>query len=569
MQTQIEDQQAAHRPTLRSSIRAHDLFPHSILLAIACTFLLIGALLPLRGLLFNTALLNRLAPWVLIPTHLLFPRWQLNSILTSNSTLYPTLSTSWQETALLFVVFLLLLLFYLLALRYLPGRITRRYIFFSTLLLGSICVLFPMLTSPDLFSYIFYARAGVLYHLNPLTVLPKTMPGDPTYSSIYWTNQPSAYGPTWAAITCALQWLLARPDSTGLDNVAWMVLALRLLGLLAHLCSTLLVWSICGHLQRRQDMATRRTRLQATLAFAWNPLLLFEACVNAHNDTLVLLFVLLGIWFLVRKDSVKPSIAFYMALMLAFGTCLKINIALFIPGILLFFCCQPRRLHITSTFLITYIGTIVLLYLPFWQNGAILNLLHVNPSTQRNINSLAEFLTFFYSSLARLAGAAPAVSSGLSGENSLHTASLAIFAAGYCILCWQMYTRHRLQTPLQLLRWMAVAWLLYCAIGAPWFWPWYTVTFFGLFALIEAVDTETWHKQASYAVSSIPQAVRLLAFSMLSLYCFYTWAAYNSTLFLLPGFRWAYWRGLWIWLLPLLALLLRARSRFTKPVTTR
>ena len=562
MQTQIADQQATRRPTLRSGVHTPDFLPYSILPAMLCTWLLIGALLPLRGLLFNTALLNRLAPWLLIPTHVLFPYWQLNAILTSRITLYPTLSVSWQETMLLFVAFLLLLLFYLLALRYLPRRITRRSIILSTLLLGGICVLFPMLTSPDLFSYIFYARAGVFYHVNPLTALPQTMPGDPTYPYIYWTNQPSAYGPTWMAITCALQWLLAGLGNTGLDNVAWMVLALRLLGLLAHLCSTLLVWSICGHLQQRQSMIALHTRLQATLAFAWNPLLLFEACVNAHNDTLVLLFVLLSAWFLVHDRTYNLRTALYTALTLALGTCLKINIALFMPGILLFFCCQPHRFPLAGTFTITYVGSMVLLYLPFWQHGAILNLLHVNPSTHRNINSLAEFLTFFTDSLARLSGVA--ASSGSPVENSLHTTSLAIFAAGYSILCWQIGIRHKLQTPLQLLRWMAVAWLLYCVLGAPWFWPWYAVTFFGLFALIEAVDTERWRKHPCYTIAYIPLMVRLLTFSLLSLYCFYTWAAYNSTLFLLPGFRWAYWRGLWLWLLPLLALLIRVRLRPTK-----
>ena len=49
-------------------------------------------------------------------------------------------------------------------------------------------------------------------------------------------------------------------------------------------------------------------------------------------------------------------------------------------------------------------------------------------------------------------------------------------------------------------------------------------------------------------------AVRLLAFSMLSLYWFFAGA---SGLFFvpgLPGLRWAYLSGLWAWTLPLLAL---------------
>src|SRR5206468_2004402 len=105
------------------------------------------------------------------------------------------------------------------------------------------------------------------------------------------------YGPIWAIITCALQWMTS---IFGTQNLAPMVLALRLFGVSAHLCSTLLVWSIAGHLLRAQNQPSSPLRIQATLAFAWNPLLLFEACVNAHNDTVVFLFVLLAIWLLVQ-----------------------------------------------------------------------------------------------------------------------------------------------------------------------------------------------------------------------------------------------------------------------------
>jgi len=53
----------------------------------------------------------------------------------------------------------------------------------------------------------------------------------------------------------------------------------------------------------------------------------------------------------------------------------------------------------------------------------------------------------------------------------------------------------------------------------------------------------------------LPLAVRLLAFSILSIYCFHTWGAFVSFVPWLPGFRWAFWRGLWAWGLPSLALL--------------
>jgi hypothetical protein len=113
--------------------------------------------------------------------------------------------------------------------------------------------------------------------------------------------------------------------------------------------------------------------------------------------------------------------------------------------------------------------------------------------------------------------------------------------------------------------------LLYCALGTPWSWPWYAVTFFGLYALLEAYqegnemnsnvqwrwlrgrDKSGMHdKSAPYI--RLPLAVRLLSFSLLTLYCFYAWGPRYSFVPGLPGFEWAYFSGLWVWLLPLLAL---------------
>jgi hypothetical protein len=99
--------------------------------------------------------------------------------------------------------------------------------------------------------------------------------------------------------------------------------------------------------------------------------------------------------------------------------------------------------------------------------------------------------------------------------------------------------------------------LLYCALGTPWSWPWYAVTFFGLYALLEAyqegnkVNSDV---QWRYLRLRLPLAVRLLSFSMLTLYCFYAWGPQHSFVPGLPGFEWAYLSGLWVWLLPLLAL---------------
>jgi hypothetical protein len=138
----------------------------------------------------------------------------------------------------------------------------------------------------------------------------------------------------------------------------------------------------------------------------------------------------------------------------------------------------------------------------------------------------------------------------------------------YLVMLWRAL--HTLRAPRsigtlqRLIRWMAVVWLLYCAIGSPWFWPWYIVVFFGLFALLEASDEEGEEKvPVDKQANMFNGMARLLVFSMLSLYCFMTWGPAHTFIPGFPGFQWSFLGGLWAWLLPLAGTALLIRLRFS------
>jgi hypothetical protein len=268
------------------------------------------------------------------------------------------------------------------------------------------------------------------------------------------------------------------------------------------------------------------------------------------------------------SSSCSPSLRILLpaAIVFAFATCLKINIIVLVPGLLLFLWMQrPRQIShmlITSA---TYASVVLLLYAPFWQHGAVLYLLIVNPATSRAINTPYDFLSQIYNALANVP--VPLSASGEPTatpiERLTHIVSVILFILVYTILCWRS-TRGSspINTIPGLIRWMALAWLLYCALGSPWFWPWYLVTFFGLFALVESITP--WN---NWRAQRLLLAVRLLAFSMLSLYCFYAWAPARTSLPGLPGFVWLDLRGLYIWAIPLLVLYrphLRTLARLPK-----
>jgi hypothetical protein len=206
-----------------------------------------------------------------------------------------------------------------------------------------------------------------------------------------------------------------------------------------------------------------------------------------------------------------------------------------------------------------YLGIIVLLYAPFWHHGELLHIFLVTPSTSSTLNSLSEFLYDVYrSDIFRIIAPGQAFSPTNSIANLPHTLSIGLFVFIYAVLCWYALRTSRTGTFSGLVRWLALVWLLYCLIGSPWFWPWYLITFFGLYALVQATSlaggNEEQDTQRQFPLYfRTPLAIYLLSFSMLTLFCFYAWGPQYLTL---PwfGFHLAYMRGLWLWALPLLAL---------------
>ena len=625
----------AHHSSASSSKGNHA--PAIFLGAMVAAILLMDAVLPLRGLWFHEALLTQFGSWPVWPTLFLFsglaiipplPFMQVSGT--------PELLQSWAEFPLLFGAFIVVFLVYFAGLSRLPERISWRFLFRSTILLGLLCALIPIVTSPDIYSYIAYARMGVLHGLNPLTTLPTAIHGDPIYNYVLWPDQPSAYGPAWIVITGSMQWALAR---LGMSAVPPMLIALRLLGLGMHLASVQLIWSITGKLQLLRGRNTPyppRERLCATLAFAWNPLLLFEACVNAHIDTTILVFVLLVIGALaknrlaaaVERDRVEEVVGpkgahkgpypappdprlyyddevvgravlsrgggrggdgqgplrapFGLSIpadlrapvaassLLALATCLRINIALFFPGLLFYLWVRApagRRFRHIAAASISYLGLIVIAYAPFWQGGALLEVFTYNPAASRSINSVADFLGHAYNGIAAMFGYPLGEPIGSPAERFFHVLSIGIFVLIYLFMLWRMVRfGRRMRTLDGLIYWMAVAWLLYCAVGSPWFWPWYLVTFFGLYALVESgksegrgETSEREGKSPGKHMFRTPWTVRLLSFSMLGLYCFITWGPAHSFVPGVPGFLWTYLSGVWAWMLPLAGLALFTR----------
>ncbi len=135
----------------------------------------------------------------------------------------------------------------------------------------------PVLLSHDVFSYVDYARLGVVHGLDPYLHAPDAAPADPAFADVTWTEATSAYGPLFTLLTYPLAWLPIGVAVAVLKAVA----ALSVLAL-AALVARIAAW-------RGVEP------LRAAAFLALNPLVLVHVVGGAHNDGLMMLLAMLSV----------------------------------------------------------------------------------------------------------------------------------------------------------------------------------------------------------------------------------------------------------------------------------
>jgi len=153
---------------------------------------------------------------------------------------------------------------------------------------GLLLVGMPVLLSQDLFVYADYGHVLVAYGANPFFIPPSAISHDAITRVDNWSFATSAYGPVWMYI-CALFAFV------GGEHPGYYYLLFRLFAFACYLVNCLLVNNILRD-------CSPRTRVLGTLLYAWNPLVLLESCLGAHNDVLVNTFMLLGIYLALRAE---------------------------------------------------------------------------------------------------------------------------------------------------------------------------------------------------------------------------------------------------------------------------
>jgi alpha-1,6-mannosyltransferase len=153
-----------------------------------------------------------------------------------------------------------------------------------------------VLLSHDVYSYVDYARLGVVHDLNPYVHPPLSVPSDPAYAEVTWTEATSAYGPLFTLASYPLAWLGVGAAVAVLKAVA----ALSVLGL-ALVVARIAAW-------RGIDP------LRAAAFVALNPLVLVHVVGGAHNDGLTMLLAMLGVAAVLAGRELGGGVAFVAAI---------------------------------------------------------------------------------------------------------------------------------------------------------------------------------------------------------------------------------------------------------------
>lgn len=153
----------------------------------------------------------------------------------------------------------------------------------------------PVLLSHDVYSYVDYARLGVVHGLDPYVYPPAAEPFDPAYARVTWIDATSAYGPLFTLATYPLAWL-----------PGWLAVAsLKALAALSVLAIALLVARIAP--------ARGVSPLAAAAFVALNPLVLIHVVGGAHNDALAMLAATVGVVAMLSAREATAGASFVAA----------------------------------------------------------------------------------------------------------------------------------------------------------------------------------------------------------------------------------------------------------------
>ncbi len=447
------------------------------------------------------------------------------------------------------------------------------------LLAGVPLLLLPNLQSGDVYSYIVYGRIGALHGGNPFIQPPAVFANapikDPFVNYVNWSNVASVYGPAWIYLSMVLTTIV---EAISEHPIAY-VLAYKLLAMALHIVNGWLIWSILGQWRAKQQQ-------WGTALYLLSPLPLVEFIGNAHNDVLMITFLLFALWSHRRGQWPWAITAFTFAVLTKWIALLVLPLY----GLVLLWEAPTwrERAWRTGVGLALFATWCVLLYSPYWEGTRTLRILVDAPPQKRLINSLGDVVRNDVERIMAWRGAwpDPAILDSITifspqtqNKNVPATAVLANNPNVEVDDVWQQQAnrfieernvfRQQFAQATANREWLnkqirnvalgvlalcclggaaitrsferavqAGAWLfwVYCVIGAVWFWPWYFTWFIAFAALLD------WRVAGRTAVMVAVLAPLIYVFFPSTVDPAW-WQRYRAVLVFVPPLAFVVWQG--------------------------
>ncbi|NJM40277.1 MAG: hypothetical protein HC853_05695 [Anaerolineae bacterium] len=164
--------------------------------------------------------------------------------------------------------------------------------------------------SLDIFDYAFRGRMWGVYGRSPLNTTPFQLENKPFLRYVSWDKWVDAYGPIWEYASGSIGALTAlaanvaeqQVQSNATCEAQPAVCTLLAKHVWAYRAFAVLCAGLCGALiyglVRHNSPAHAHIAL---LAWLWNPLLIVVSAMGGHNETLVLLPMLMALWLMQRQ----------------------------------------------------------------------------------------------------------------------------------------------------------------------------------------------------------------------------------------------------------------------------
>jgi hypothetical protein len=211
-------------------------------------------------------------------------------------------------STLIFIIIASLLFIFYVSFLYLArkGKLSLKNLTVLTILSAVVLVFSYNAFSYDLFNYIFDARIASYYHLNPYLHKPSDFVSDPMLNFMRWTHRFYPYGPSWLILTVPLTFI-------GMNYFLPTFLLFKMLMTLSFLGSCYLIYKISAKI-------SPDNKLFNLAFFAFNPLVLIESLVSAHNDIPMIFFLLLSIYLFLQKKKILSWLSNLFSIGVKFST---------------------------------------------------------------------------------------------------------------------------------------------------------------------------------------------------------------------------------------------------------